>query len=218
MAILLGSKHMLEQESFPAQPPQEGGETSPERQEKKNIFLEIGTGHQPLASVTKRKFEGDDYYVGIDLPRRTTIFGGTQEIKLETNKLRSRKAGKNGHVSFFYASGEHIPYADEAVVEVYVSNLFGDPSIDQETTDAVTDEAYRVLKTGGKFTIRETNTPADPNAVMRSVQAAGFEIIRIVQASDRDWESFSDKYHPANQLFDDARSYYLVAVKKKRTK
>ena len=165
----------------------ESGEKIP-----KKVFVEVGTNSIPVPFIGNKNFE-NEIYIGIDLEHENSI-----DAKKVT-KIIGEKHADNVH--FINADAESLPISSDSVDELYFGNVFGDPQIKSKILEKFLEEATRVLRVGGKVSIKETNTPAKIEKVVDMLERHGFEMERRLTPSSQDWQ-------------DGVRDYDWVSTKK----
>ena len=145
----------------------------------KKVFIEVGTHDYPVSWVGKKEFGKNDIYVGLDLDE-----GRLREGRESTDSVGKLK--KN--IYFLRSDAGELPFGNETSGEVFLGNVFGDPSIPDRKKESFLKEAKRILKKGGRIIIKETNTPYSKKSLEELSQKYGFVIEKMIQLSSPEWE------------------------------
>lgn len=128
-------------------PPNEVGQ----EKEKKKLIVEIGTDGKPFFLLGRRKLQDNEQYVAVDIEK-----DGADR----TAKMISR-LDVEGQAMPIQADARKLPFANEAVDECVLTNVFGDRGVNFfKYYEAILQEIVRVLKKGGKVVVTETYTPS----------------------------------------------------------
>jgi len=178
-----------------------------EEEQKKHIFLEIGPDLSPVPMVGKRKFDGNNYYVGIDI----------NADSVESDKKRAESHGMK-NVSFAQGDGRKMPFADETVDEVFLSNVFGSPKVanDEKTINLLFNEISRVCQKNGILIIKETNTPEAMHydKIKEIAEQYGFTVEQMVRKGDENWDEMIELYSTGGFRYIESQESYIVSLKK----
>lgn len=122
---------------------------------REKFIVEIGTSGWPVFKIGNRTIGEDELY--------TAIEQGLIPSSLIDVKEEAEKRGIQDRVNALEADGSALPFNDESVDEIILTNIIGAP-VDSRIGDStnafkILKEASRVLKRGGKITITETWTP-----------------------------------------------------------
>jgi ubiquinone/menaquinone biosynthesis C-methylase UbiE len=142
--------------------------TSPESK-KERLIVEIGCGAAPFLRYARPEFKeyfktnSNVLYFGLDIEERDVEFA-EEIVRYNLEHELGEEVGSR--FAFVEADGSQLPIMDKSVDELILSNVLGDPRIDRkqgespgETKKKILQEAYRVLKSGGRLTIHEDITP-----------------------------------------------------------
>ncbi len=125
----------------------------------KNIYLEIGPGLGSAAVHGSRTFKGRDMYIGVDVAQSGYNTKDQRDygeaIKQEYPELQSilKQTRKDENIHLVYGEGQNLFLQDASVVEVFMANVLSAP-MQEADRNQLLNEAYRVLKPGGKIILR----------------------------------------------------------------
>jgi len=155
----------------------------------KKIFVEIGVGGSAIPALGgKRKFEGDEYYFGIDV--REEDLKISKDLARDVYKL---ELGKNIH--FLEADARNLPFEDKSVDEIFFGNIFGYRRIPLADKKKFLEEARRVLKDeNGILIVKETLTPIGFNDLENLLKEYHFQLQKKIGCRDKEWEEELEKY------------------------
>lgn len=156
---------------------------------KEYIFVDIGTANQPVPVVQQEKFGPGILYIGLD--HNPDLLS---EAHLEMQRIGEQKD------CLIAADGVKIPLADDCADEVFLGNVLGSPFTKASPTEFLI-ETRRVLKKGGKLTVKETGTPENfPYKVLEQYHREyGFTNFIVYTYPSSDWDQIIapyDGYHP----------------------
>ncbi len=183
---------------------------------KRKVFLEVGTGQNPVPINSGRKFKKDELYIGIEPSSK--IFDAQKDTR-----------GLGDNILFIKALGERLPLASQSVDELCICNVFTDPSFLNNSKKYKSSEAHemhqivseflRVLTARGKLIVVGTNTPDvfDSEKVTVLLTTHGFVIDKILHHTDEEWyeEIKQLNYFGYRYQFKGQLSYLVYAVKPK---
>ncbi len=125
------------------------------------LIVEIGSGKYPLPLDVPESYREwmnknpSIRYVGVDIN-----FGKLQQGRAsQENKDREHGIPAHERVSYVKATGTELPFANNAVSELVLKNVLGDPGIWVAIKMLILQEASRVLKPSGLLKIIEQETP-----------------------------------------------------------
>ncbi len=172
----------------------------------RKIYLDLGNFVFPFPETGLKEIPADEMYVGVDLKQA----------------LPNSMYPNNFH--FVEADGRNLPLADGSIDEVYVGNLFGEPSRGQKSKLEILPELNRILSENGQVVVAETLTPkATPFSLEELpgiLDKEGFEIVDLVTQDDEEkWKKEISQYNiHASRVYTHAEVMgrrYLVRFKKK---
>ncbi len=172
----------------------------------RKIYLDLGNFVFPFPETGLKEILADEMYVGVDIKQH----------------LDNSHYPNNFH--FVEADGRDLPIADGSIDEVYVGNLFGEPSRDQSLKLELLPELKRILSENGQVVVAETLTPKAATFSLDELPALldkqGFEIIDLVTQDDEEkWKKEIAQYNiHASRVYTHAEVMgrrFLVKFKKK---
>lgn len=204
------------------------------QREQKDAFVMVEFGHDalPVAFKHPHTFTGGRAYIGYEAwlrdPRgekRATVQdlhasngGNERNIHFQTLSLGGtvRSANDRGAIERWYEGDYNpsTPLPDSSVEEVFIGNVFGDPYVAnvRERTDALLEEATRILAEDGTLVVRETITPFRTMGNFEaSVAASGLSARARVTPRDAEWDAL--EHHFSNDRIHTLGSYYLLLTK-----
>lgn len=131
-----------------------------------HITLEIGAGNgtQNWTPLTDRRhFAANEQYIGVDIGGRM-VSNISKELVDETDHdMRKKwqdivKSRPEEALRFIQADGTNLPFKNESVDEIVMSNVFG-WGAEEEILPNLLHEADRVLKSQGQIIIHDNITP-----------------------------------------------------------
>lgn len=179
----------------------------------KSVFVDFGSGHNPVAESHPERFSGDTLYIGVDYDEEA-LKSGQQKF---LDKISGSKLDQPANVLFVRAEKGALPFGDQSVSELHFGNVFGEPYHlefkkderpeqvfeikDKEKVSTFIQDAHRILNDGGVLSILETYTPVDSNEkVLKEVlKENGFKIDRIVRGRDPEFKIELQKYNTSSQ-------------------
>jgi len=140
---------------------------------EEEVVLDLGSGGGFDCFLARRQVGENGYVIGVDMT--------PEMIKLSRNNLQ-----KSGYTNMEFRLGEieNLPVAD-ASIDVIISNCVINLSLEKEK---VFNEAYRVLKSGGRLSISDVLATAElPQRVKEDLSMmagciAGAEYIETIRA------------------------------------
>ncbi|HSX44309.1 MAG TPA: class I SAM-dependent methyltransferase [Candidatus Saccharimonadales bacterium] len=195
-----------------AQHDADNGETKPHLP----IYLEVGYGLDPGGVLTKRTFK-DKMYIGIDRavgdyenPVATYPDAVRSESLRFVDYIEKEKSGQN--IYFMLGDGQHLPFQDHSVREVFMSNILN-ADVDDATRNDMLNEARRVLEKDGNVIVR-VNWNREEWKLRKMADAIndqGFFVFRSVRSIDPEYRSMEAQYGTPNQVAA-PEGYYLIAT------
>jgi len=181
------------------------------------IVLDLGSGGGFDCFLARQQVGETGYVIGVDMTP-------------EMIRLARKNAKESGYTNMEFRLGEieHLPVADEAV-DVIISNCVINLSMDKQQ---VFNEAYRVLKTGGRISVSDVVATAELPAEIKHdldslagciagaeyveniramLEQAGFENIRLIPKDNS--RAIINSWSPENNLEDYVASYIIEAQK-----
>ncbi|MBI3627464.1 MAG: class I SAM-dependent methyltransferase [Candidatus Sungbacteria bacterium] len=144
----------------------------------RRVFIDLGTNSLPVTAMGSREFSEDETYIGVDKSRK---------YARQNQELAKDDFPENENIHFLQADAKKLPVRNESVDEVFLGNLLGSSNISEEEKNKFLQEAKRILKTGGKVIVKETNTPALPQDFVDMARRNGFILEKAVSANSPEW-------------------------------
>ncbi|MHB8871377.1 MAG: class I SAM-dependent methyltransferase [Candidatus Doudnabacteria bacterium] len=172
----------------------------------RKIYLDLGHFVFPFPETGLKEIPADEMYVGVDIRQH----------------LNNSRYPDNFH--FVEADGKDLPIADGSIDEVYVGNLFGEPSQGQKSKLEILPELKRILSDNGEVVLAETLTPkATPfslDELPSILDKYGFEVVDLVTQDDEEkWKREISQYNiHASRVYTHAEIMgrrFLIRFKKK---
>ncbi len=172
----------------------------------RKIYLDLGNFVFPFPETGLKEIPADEMYVGVDINQH----------------LNNVQYPNNFH--FVEADGRSLPIADGSIDEVYVGNLFGEPSRNQSLKLELFPELKRILSDNGQIVVAETLTPKaatfNLDELPGILDKQGFEIVDLVTQDDEEkWKKEIAQYNiHASRVYTHAEVMgrrFLVKFKKK---
>jgi ubiquinone/menaquinone biosynthesis C-methylase UbiE len=154
----------------------------------KNLFVDVGFGTYPVVNDGNKRFEGTNFYLGLDLDPKNI------------DNWRCQKHKDNPNVQFKLVEGNkdsfHFPLPDEAADEVHIGNVFGIPgAVDNHNLQLLLEESIRILKAGGKLTVLENLTPNyTQDQFEKLLRLFNLKITTSINAESPDWPKVVAEY------------------------
>lgn len=184
-------------------------QASPEKPAQPHIFLEVGIGPWPSVPRTSREFKGLDKYVGVEL--HDISYSSLDNFQNARDNVEA-SGREDENIAFVNADGTNLPFADDVVHEVLMSDLLNS-DLDrqnkrpgQERTEIIASvrntlitEAYRVLEPNGTLVLRNESMTDDWTiSIMRDLEAHGFMVEKRV---DKDSGSLDSEFKKLEQIY-----------------
>lgn len=181
------------------------------------IILDLGSGGGFDCFLARRQVGESGYVIGVDM---------TPEM-IELSRKNSEKSGYK-NVEFRLGEIEHLPVADNSI-DVIISNCVINLSLEKQN---VFNEAFRVLKSGGRLSISDVVATAElPERVKRDLslmagciagveyvenirmmlENAGFYNIRLIPKNNS--KEIISSWVPNKNIEEFVASYIIEAVK-----
>ncbi|MCR4324445.1 MAG: class I SAM-dependent methyltransferase [Candidatus Curtissbacteria bacterium] len=188
------------------------------------VLLELGCGSRPLPFRASGNFRGDNYYIGVDLPRHLQEEVYSQSkwglpndgLKKCVERIESLDPEEQKRIGLLEADMFlGLPIGDHAVDEVYLSNVLSDPRIfydDNSSANFVTlfCEIRRVLKVEGRLTVFTSYDPLYEKQVKQLLDENGFRIEQQYSARNPKDLEFMRRYN--RDVYYGEGAYLLSAV------
>lgn len=185
---------------------------------KSRVFVEVGMGDMRRRGYGEQfPFRLGDFYIGADLRYVVGAEGSTKDdlLPIRISKRALERAvitdpedtataiGFINHVATeeyanqrgiqfvpLYANGLHLPFADNSVEQVLLSNVLGDSGMHAYPKSCMLEEAQRVVKVGGFVVAKETYTPIVAHNFVRQYRIA----CDIYTDVHPEWVDFQGQY------------------------
>ena len=122
------------------------------------VFIDIGSGQNPVAATGLRKFYEDEIYIGIDR-NINEIKTGKIVFEKDWHLKDVRPDSDKARAYFIQADATCLPLKDASASEIIFGNVFSSNNIKQDIKYKLIEEAKRVLADDGTIIIEDTNTP-----------------------------------------------------------
>lgn len=160
----------------------------------KKVYLDLGNGAYPLFEKGEKEISPDEVYIGAD----------------SEQPFRAGYYPEN--LTFVEADGTALPFKDNSIDEIYIGNLFGLISKDQQKKLGIFSEVRRVLSEKGLGIIDESYTPRHAPFTLEQLPQLlnqyGLEVVDVITPEDH--EKWEKEVRPYSELA--ARKYYAQTV------
>ncbi len=178
-------------------------------QAKRRVFVEVGTNAIPLPFLGEKEFGENDAYIGLDINKEEVKSAKQSAEMLEAYNERPKINKK----LFVAADMGHLPLPDNAVDQLFLGNVLGDPSILKEDHNKLFEEIKRVLTKDGELIIKENNTPLPKDDLSDFLFRHNFKISRFITPRDAEWVKEMKQYHKYDAQHPHWSAYIVYAKK-----